>query len=587
MQFGLFDGGQPAPARTPVDTGPEPELYGLRWYQAEAYHELQTKWREARSLLTVLATGLGKTQLFGAVALDWATKFAPLYGCTGDVLVLAHRDELVQQAAARIRQMSRGRVHVEIEQAELRASSRARIVVGSIQSVTSQQRLDRMGKERFGLVIADEAHHYVAKSFRRPLDYFEDAKVMLVTATPDRGDEKAMGQICDDVAYAMDISDGVEQGYLVPIRGEQVFLREIDLSEVKASNAEGGLNIQQLDEAMLKAVEGIVHETVRLHPDRQGIAFFPGVKSAEYAAAAFNRLRPGSAAFVSGSTPDDERQLIMADYKRGRYKYLCNCQIATEGFDAPTTSMVIMGRPTKSRALYAQCGGRGTRVLEGVVDGIAGKDGAERRRAAIAASAKPDLMILDFYGNAGRHSLCCSADMLGGDYTEEEVKVAKERQQKGDNRDVRQVLQAARAEVQALANRHKVAVKAEVQQFDPFRLLHIKQPADMPHSTKDLYEPAASDKQLASLRKAFGKLPIPENLSRKEASRLLNSVFARREKGLATPSQLSQLGKFGINDINVRFANASRAIDYIANETGWGRKARIDPNRLQSLLYGN
>lgn len=356
--------------------GAQARDYGLRWYQGAGKVAVESSLEVNRSCLTVMATGLGKTRLGGAIAGDWP----------GNVLWLAHRDELIQQARDDLERIT-GEM-VEIEQGQLRASSRSRIVVGSVDTVKRQNRLDRFGAERFSLVITDEAHHYTAATYRRPLEFFKNAKLLGLTATPDRGDEKALGQIFDDVAFVFDIQQGIEQGYLVPIRAHTVEVKELDISGVKTQA--GDLVAAQLDEVMLKACAGIVKETLRYEPVRQGIVFLPGVKSAELAAQLFNREKPGSAAFVSGMTDKDERRDIVRAFRDGRVQYLCNCQIATEGFDAPGCSMIVQGRPTKSRALAAQMAGRGTRVLPGIVDHLDGEARAPERREAIAGSAKPD-----------------------------------------------------------------------------------------------------------------------------------------------------------------------------------------------------
>jgi superfamily II DNA or RNA helicase len=175
--------------------------------------------------------------------------------------------------------------------------------------------------------------------------------------------------------------------------------------------------------------------------------------------------------------------MLVKGFKAGQYQYLFNCAVATEGFDAPVTSTVAIARPTKSRSLYAQMCGRGTRVLPGVVDHLEGEDKAAERRAAIAASKKPRMRVLDFVGNAGKHSLVGPVDVLGGDYTEEEVKAAKAKMRDefadgdGQARDVHKALKEARNELKALAARMQAAkakVKAQVTSFDPFTTLGLE-----------------------------------------------------------------------------------------------------------------
>lgn len=549
-QLGLFQP-HPSPAiQEPVSADP---WRGLRYYQADACQSIVDGFAEHRSQLAVLATGLGKTQIFSAITRMWP----------GNVLVLAHREELVEQAKARLEQMT-GEA-VEVEQADRRASRKARIVVGSVDTVKQKHRLDRFGKDHFGLVICDEAHHYTAKTYMRPLEFF-DAKVLGVTATPDRGDEQALGKVFDSVAYCFDILQGIEAGYLVPIRGRQVELGEIQLDGL--AKVAGDLAKGQLDEVMVRAVEGIVHKTLELEPGRQGIAFFPGVKSAAYAAERFNALLPGSAVFISGDTPPAERQEMASGFKAGRYRYLCNCMIATEGFDAPVCSLIIQGRPTLSRALYAQMVGRGTRVLPGTVDTLEGQLEAVARRDAVAGSAKPDCMVLDYVGNATKHALMTPEDLLGGDYSDQEVELAKKKAQQSPGSNAQKLLAEARAELARVAAAVRSKVTAQVRNFNPFAVLNV----DLSSTTRaDMRwgRQAPTEKQLQALTAMKVPPAALKEISQREAVKLLAERNRRHDAGLATYAQLAQLKRFGLDDKSVTFANARKALDYVAQECNW------------------
>lgn len=534
---------------------------GLRWYQRDAALAVSRAFEQYRSVLIVLATGMGKTQAFAALAGSYP----------GKVLVLAHRDELVEQARRRIEQMTGE--WVQIEKAEHKAELTTRLVVASVDTMRQQKRLERFPREHFGLIIVDEAHHYTGNTFTRPLDYFHKAKVLGVTATPDRADERALGKTFDHCAYNLGISEGIDLGYLVPIVGREVSLQAIDLSHVGKTGRD--LAAGQLDEVMVRAVEGVVRETLRLEPDRQGIAFFPGVKSAEYASEKFNVLQPGSARFLCGQTPVDERRAMVRDFRKGAFKYLCNCQVATEGFDAPSVDLIILARPTLSRALYTQMVGRGTRTLPGVVDRFHGREDSAARRAAVAASAKPNLCVLDFVGNAGKHSLISLEDVLGGEYSDAEVKLAKKKRREGGG-DPQAALDAARAELQALAAAIEAKVKSEVRQFDPFKLFNASRPgivddsngarAISPGQWDFLSRAGITDKDLASL-------------GYDDAQKLVRTVQNRKQRGLATYKQLKLLARFGVTNPNLKLGQASAAIDYIKSR-GW---RDIDPHVLDRI----
>lgn len=535
-----------------------------RWYQEEAHQRILESLQDNRSTLCVMATGLGKTQVFCALARDWP----------GPVCVLAHRDELVQQAKERL-ELITGE-DVEIEQGEWRSGT-ARLVVASVQTLQRKSRLERLGADRFSLIISDEAHHYTARTYRRPLDFFKDAKVVGVTATPDRGDAMALGKIFDDVAYVYDIADGIADGWLVRIEGRRIETQEIDLSRVTASK--GDLALNELDEAMVKAVEPICIETLKLCPDRQGIGFFPGVRSAELAMHKMNALKPDCAAFVSGETETFERRRIMDDYKRGRYQFLMNCQIATEGFDAPNTSVIIIGRPTKSRSLYAQMVGRGTRCVSGLVDAFPGRDDVQLRRQAILASSKPDCLVLDFVGNSGRHTLITPTDILGGNYSEAEVAKAKKLAEQNGGGDIGKQLEQARAELKRLATEYKAKVRSTVQPFDPFGFLKLD-PDDYKYASFGA-EPI-SEAQYRMLKGQGLTDDQLQPMSKRQASRVIAEIKKRTSKGLAELWQVRLLQRAGLDPKGVTEKNARAALNYL-NAT---ERRGFDPKVFNDIAFG-
>jgi superfamily II DNA or RNA helicase len=520
----------------------------LRTYQQEAVDAIMARFQEKDRTLLVMATGLGKTQVGCSVA----EQFLP-----GRILWLAHRKELVTQGADRL-QLVTGEM-VDVEMAELWASNRARVVSASLDSIRT--RLDRWPPDHFALIVFDEFHHAVAKSYRKVWEHFTGKKLGM-TATPDRGDEKALGQLVDDVAGVWDIVDGINGGYLVPIKGQSVQVDEVDLSHI--GKTAGDLAAGELDTEMASHIEGIVSKTLELEPDRQGIWFFPGVKSAELACDRLNALGK-SAAFVSGETPKEEREDIMRGFKSGTYSHLTNCMVATEGFDAPNADMVVIGRPTLSRALYAQMVGRGLRVLPGTVDGVEGGGDAASRCALVAASRKPHCVVIDFAGNAGKHVLVTPEDLLGGDYTEEEVKLAKKVAKEAPGSDVIANLEAARRELKAMMAKLQSKVKATVQQFDPFTLLGT----DHPDPNKERFREPMTAQQKESLKKFNIKDKQMENLSHIEAAKLIQRLAHRRRLGLCSLNQLATLRKYCDAPTNLPFRQASQAMTYLAETARW------------------
>lgn len=430
-------------------------------------------------------------------------------------------------------------------------------------------------------VLVHNCHHMVAKTYRKPIDYFSSAKIAGFTATPDRGDSIALGKIFDEVAYALDIADAIEDGWLVPIVGKTVQAKEIDLSRVTASK--GDLQVGELDLAMLEAVEHICQETLRICPDRQGIVFWPGVRSAELAMFKMNELKPGSAAFVCGETETMERRRIMDDYRAGRVQFLHNVQIATEGFDAPATSVIVMARPTKSRALAAQMAGRGTRALPGIVDAYPMRGQEQARRDAIQRSAKRDCLLLDFVGNAGRHQgmLITPTDILGGSYSDAEVAQAKKLAEKEGGGDIAAQLKAARALLKRLAQEYTGRVKSEIVNWDPFALLGIK-PDDNERYLAFGAEPL-TQKQYDTLKKCGLDDDVLDGMTKRQAGDVFRRMDKRRVKGLCSMGKANVLRKYGIDPTNVTEENAKRALDYLA-QVGWRRG--MNPHELDRIAFG-
>ncbi len=235
-----------------------------------------------------------------------------------------------------------------------------------------------------------------------------------------------------------------------------------------------------------------------------------------------------------------------------------------------------MGRPTLSRSLYAQCVGRGLRVLPGLVDHLPTEEGYQERLAIIASSAKKECVVIDYAGNAGKHTLITPEDLLGGDYTEEEVKLAKKVAKETPGQDVIANLQAARRELKAMMARLQSKVKATTVAFDPFTLLHM----DPPDRSKEVFREPATESQINTLKTTFKvKEERLKGMSKLEAQKLMGSLQTRRRLGLASINQIAVLAKHGITNPNVPFKVASRAIDYIAS-SGW----RPDPATLKGII---
>lgn len=286
---------------------------GLRSYQEQAVTKAIEHLRRVRSTLVVMPMGTGKTQVFVALA----------GMARGRVLMLAHRDELVGQAVARVKQMLD--VEAEVEKAESRSAG-GKIVVGSVQSLRGD-RLAGFAPDTFSLIVIDECHHSTAASYQTIVNHFSDSKVIGVTATPDRADQKALGSIYDSIAFEYGIIDAISDGWLVEPIAEQVVLQSVNLSDVRT--VAGDLNQGQLEERINKteALHAIARPLLDLSGDRRTVIYTPGVSSAHELASILQEYRPGCSRALDGTTPIDERREMLDQFDEDGFQFLVNCQV--------------------------------------------------------------------------------------------------------------------------------------------------------------------------------------------------------------------------------------------------------------------
>jgi superfamily II DNA or RNA helicase len=544
----------------------------LRDYQRAAVAAALREWDEKQTTLVVLPTGCGKT----LVAAEIARHFHPRR-----VLFLGHREELIFQGARSI--FEHTGLDTQIEMADMWADSTlfgsGQVVVSTIQTQVAGKscRMTRFDPFEFGLIIVDEAHHVTAGSYRRVLDHYKknpELKILCLTATPDRADEEALGQVIDSVAFDYKILDAIADGYLVPVEQQMVTIQGLDFSHVRTTAGDlNGADLAAVMEAE-KNLHGVASATLDIIGERKAIVFAVTVKQAETYAEIFNRHRPGLAAWVCGKTPKPERHETFRKFAMGETRILCNVGITTEGWDEPSVEVVVMARPTKSRSLYSQCVGRGTRTLAGVIDGL---HTAEERRAAIAGSLKPSMCVLDFAGNAGRHKLVTTADILGGRVSEaararalkaadgksvrmaDELDAAEEALRR-EEEERRQRDAARRAHLVAEAKYQKVTV-------DPFDLFQMQ-----PAATSRAWNrnQRLTDRERGVLQRQGID---PDSMPYPHAKQLLNALFERWGKKLCTLKQAKVLRPRGIDTAELTMADASKLIDEIAVREGWRQRA--------------
>lgn len=430
----------------------------LRDYQVDAVAGARRQLDQHDSTMIVLPTGCGKTEVFVRLASEWQA---------GRTLVVAPTIELVDQAANKLR--VRTGVAPGIEQAQRRSNEdlwlRSPFVCASKQTLISRsgngKRYERLSD--VGLVIVDECHLAATKPTKTMLDHFvgQGAKVVGVTATPERHDGVAMANVLESVAYEMYIDRAVQLGWLVAPRASCVQLATLDLSEVSTKGSRGDFKdgelakAMEIDEVTCEIAEVTAKESVVDGRVLKTVVYCPTVAVAQAVAERLADKHHLRAEWVCGDKKlcsSDQRSNILSTFARTKstdpesVDIVCNVGVLTTGWDFPGLEHIVMARPTKSHPLYTQILGRGTRPLPGTID-FEGST-AESRRAAIAASEKPSFKLTDLYDNAMEHKLVSAVDVLGGKMGLEAVERVRESMLEGKRCvDLEQALEEARQKI--------------------------------------------------------------------------------------------------------------------------------------------
>ena len=522
----------------------------LRPYQQEAREAIFEQWDGGvLKTLLVLPTGCGKTIVFAKVTEDCVRR--------GDrVLILAHRGELLEQAADKIRQSTGLRCAVEKAE-ETCMGSWFRVVVGSVQSMMREKRLGQFPEDYFQTIIIDEAHHCISDSYQKVLNHFSSAKILGVTATPDRGDMRNLGSYFESLSYEYTLPKAIKEGYLSPIKALTIPLK-IDMTGVGVQA--GDFKASDISTALDPYLQGIAQEMEKYCKDKKTVVFLPLVKTSQKFRDLLN-AHGFRAAEVNGDSQD--RSEVLEAFDRGEYNVLCNSMLLTEGWDCPSVDCVVVLRPTKVRSLYCQMVGRGTRLSPG----------------------KDHLLLLDFLWHTERHELCHPASLICQD---EEVakKMTEHIEQAGCPVDIEEAEKTAAEDVvaqreEALAKQLEEMKRRKKKLVDPLQF-------EMSIQAEDLsgYVPAfgwemgpPSEKQKATLEK-LGILPDQiENAGK--AAKILDRLDKRKEEGLTTPKQIRFLEGRGFQHVGTwQFETARKLIDRIA-ANGWRIPQGINPQEYK------
>ena len=498
----------------------------LRPYQQEALEAVRASYkRKHRKVLVVMPTGTGKTVLFAEIS-----RLAK-----GPVLVLAHRQELVEQARDKISKWCDDVVAVEMasrREFTRPVGERPKIAVASIQTI--QRRLDEIPRDSFRIVVVDEAHHSTSDSFRAVIDHFH-AHILGVTATPDRSDRTPLGEVYSDLAFDYDLLTAINDGWLAPIRSFLVKTKA-DFSGIR--KVAGELATKDVEEILTKDLHlvEIVKPILRERGDRPGIVFAASVAHSRALARVMCELseEPNFAVSLDGTHKLEERAAVIARFRRGEVRVLVNCSLFTEGFDVPEIALVAIARPVLSRSFYAQMVGRGTRIAPG----------------------KTDLLVLDFVPVNCRHSLVQAVDIFGRDKEEvlERARLlAAQASEEGEAIDIEKALELARQEQEA----READVTYQLMQRDPYASVGIDLES---YARKARRGPAASPEQLAYIKKAGLPLELLAGLSSGDVEALREELLERKAVGLCTPKQAKQLLAMGLDPREIYYDQAKELL---------------------------
>lgn len=520
----------------------------LRPYQEEAKTAIFQEWEKVDRTLLVLPTGCGKTIVFAKVTEDCVKN--------GDrVLILAHRGELLEQAADKI-QRTTGLLCATEKAGQTCLGSWFRITVGSVQSLMREERLHRFPEDYFDTIIIDEAHHCISESYRRVLGHFHDAKVLGVTATPDRGDMRNLGEVFESMAYEYTLPKAIKNGYLSPIKALTLPLT-LDISGVGIQA--GDFKASDIGTALDPYLYNIAEEMKNYCMDRKTVVFLPLVKTSQKFRDILNQ-NGFSAAEVNGESSD--RTEILEAFENGRYNVLCNSMLLTEGWDCPSVDCIIVLRPTKVRSLYSQMVGRGTRLSP--------------------ETGKTELLLLDFLWHTERHELCHPASLICESEEVAEQMTKNMEEMAGCAVDIEEAEKKASEDViaqreEALAKQLCEMKRRKKKLVDPLQFEMSIQAEDLsgyvPSFGWEMEPP--SDKQKAALEKS-GIFP-DEIGNAGKATKILERLDKRRAEGLTTPKQIRFLESRGFEHVGTwQFENAKHLIDRIA-ANGWRVPSDIIP----------
>lgn len=381
-----------------------------RPYQNDAHAAIKGEFGKGTTRqLIQMATGTGKTVVFSQLPERMKTELP------GQMLILAHREELIDQAIAKM-QLVNPSLKIDKEMAEHKADpSVADVIVASVATLgrANNSRIGKYNWPNIDKIVTDEAHHSIANSYLNIYDasgILQDGQKRLmlgVTATPQRGDGKALAQLYQKISFVYTMRQAIEDGWLVEVRGVRVNTGT-SLDGIKTTG--GDYATDELAETVNTPQRNqlIVKAWLDNGQGRQTIGFTVDIKHAQDLAAMFVHFGIKAEA-VWGNDP--ERKDKLARHRQGETTILLNCGVLVEGYDDWQIGCVILGRPTKSSVLFTQMVGRGTRLEEGTGNLKVYQD--LKYIKGVGKTIKSDCIVIDVVDSSSKHSLITLPTLMG------------------------------------------------------------------------------------------------------------------------------------------------------------------------------
>lgn len=324
----------------------------LRDYQKEIVARVLEEWHHHRSIMVQMPTGTGKTHVLANIVSAF----------TGNVLIVAHRVELIAQINDTL---DRLKIRIsDLDKEFMRSENR--IMVSSIQSIS--KRIDTLEFEP-ELVIIDEAHHALAKTYRILWEKWPEAKFLGLTATPCRMNRNGFNDLFDSLVTSWTIAEFIRKGVLSVFDYASIqpdSMEQLLIDSLQKRGADGDFQVKEMDELLNKqpSIERLYQSVIQFAEGKKGIVYAISIDHARRIAEHYNHKGIKTIA-IDSKTPRETRRMMVEAFKAGEIQVMVNVDVFSEGFDCPDVEFIQMARPTLSLSKYLQQVGRGLRKSKG------------------------------------------------------------------------------------------------------------------------------------------------------------------------------------------------------------------------------